>query len=81
MISPNEQIFLSVPGSPEQSLKGDWILSPKYQRTGSALTHLKTVSTVRSRYTSNSKLTKSQLFKTIRGFQHESTLEQEQTTL
>ena len=76
MISTNDQLSLSVYVSPEQSLKGDWILSPKYQKTGSALTHLRSVSTVRSRYTSNSKLTKSQLFKSIRGYQHQETLEQ-----
>ena len=77
----NEQLSLSVPVSPEQSLRCDWALSPKYQRTGSALTNLKSSSTVRSRYTSNSKLTQSKLFKSIRGFQPQSSLEQEQTTM
>ena len=64
----NDLLSLSLKVSPEPSLKYDIIKSPGHMRTGSAFSKLKSNTSNKSKYTSNSKLTKSMLFKTIRGY-------------
>ncbi len=53
--------------SPEGSFKNDCFNSPRYERTGSAFTELRSGESKRSKFTSNSKLTRSNLFKSIKG--------------
>lgn len=55
--------------SPGDSIKVDYFNSPRYQRTGYNLTDVRSGESKRSRFTSNSKLVRTSLFKSIKGRQ------------